>query len=440
MPIPVLMPALSPTMTEGNLVKWNKKEGDRVKPGEVIAEIETDKATMEVESADAGILGKIIVPAGTNSVKVNAPIAILLAEGEKLDNLSTSSTAKIPLSQTTTNPTSVSQLQHQNKPDSGSQPAISTKPDIVIPSPVSSSSSAKIVASPLAKKMAEISGLDLSNIHGTGPNGRIIKTDVEKSLNKISPSNDKTSLVFQSAVNTPSSTVFVKEWFPSYKELPLSNMRKVIAKRLVESKKEAPHFYLTIDCELDNLIKLRQDLNARLDKDKLSINDFIIKAAAIALKAVPAANVAWAESYLRSYDHVDISVAVAIPGGLITPIIRQADQKSLMLISKEMKDLAQRAKDSKLKPEEYQGGTFSISNLGMYGIKNFAAVINPPQAAILAIGTGEQRAVVKEGAIAIAHMMTCTLSIDHRAVDGVVGSELLNAFKKCIQDPLSILL
>ena len=440
MPTPVLMPALSPTMTEGNLVKWNKKEGDRVKPGEVIAEIETDKATMEVESADSGVLGKILVPAGTNAVKVNTPIAILLAEGEKLENIPSAAAAASRVSPPQSLVTASSQSENTSKSDPVlKQQQVITKSNTASSSSISSPSE-KVTASPLAKKMAEISGLDLNNIQGTGPNGRIVKIDIEKNLNKTPAVNNLLSPVSQASIYSPSSNAFVKEWFPTYKELPLSNMRKTIAKRLVESKREAPHFYLTIECELDSLIKLRQDLNNRLDKDKLSLNDFIIKAAAIALKLVPAANVAWAESYLRSYDHVHISVAVAIPGGLITPIIRRADQKPLLSISKEMKDLAQRAKDNKLKPEEYQGGTFSISNLGMYGIKNFAAVVNPPQAAILAIGAGEQRAVVKEGAIAIANMMTCTLSLDHRAVDGVIGSELLNAFKKTIQDPLSILL
>ena len=440
MPTPVLMPALSPTMTEGNLVKWNKKEGDRVKPGEVIAEIETDKATMEVESADSGILGKILVPAGTNAVKVNTQIAVLLAEGEKLENLPSAAAAASRVSPPQSLVTASSQSENTSKSDPVlKQQQVITKSNTASSSSISSPSE-KVTASPLAKKMAEISGLDLNNIQGTGPNGRIVKIDIEKNLNKTPTINNLLSPVSQASAYSSSPNTFVKEWFPPYKELPLSNMRKTIAKRLVESKREAPHFYLTIECELDSLIKLRQDLNNRLDKDKLSLNDFIIKAAAIALKLVPAANVAWAESYLRSYDHVDISVAVAIPGGLITPIIRRADQKPLLSISKEMKDLAQRAKDNKLKPEEYQGGTFSISNLGMYGIKNFAAVVNPPQAAILAIGAGEQRAVVKEGAIAIANMMTCTLSLDHRAVDGVIGSELLNAFKKTIQDPLSILL
>ena len=439
MPTPVLMPALSPTMTEGNLVKWNKKEGDRVKPGEVIAEIETDKATMEVESADSGILGKILVPAGTNSVKVNTAIAVLLAEGEKLENVPSAAAAVSRVSPPQSLAGASPQSENTNKSTSVFKQPVTTKSHAA-PSSSISLPSEKITVSPLARKMAEISSLDLNNIQGTGPNGRIVKVDIENNLNKTPAINNLSSPVSQTSAYSSSSNTFVKEWFPPYKELPLSNMRKTIAKRLVESKREAPHFYLTIECELDSLIKLRQDLNNRLDKDKLSLNDFMIKAAAIALKLVPTANVAWAENYLRSYDHVDISVAVAIPGGLITPIIRRADQKPLLSISKEMKDLAQRAKDNKLKPEEYQGGTFSISNLGMYGIKNFAAVVNPPQAAILAIGAGEQRAIVKEGAIAIANMMTCTLSLDHRAVDGVIGSELLNAFKKTIQDPLSILL
>lgn len=432
MPTPILMPALSPTMTEGNIVKWTKKEGDRIKPGEVIAEIETDKATMEVESADAGILGKIIVPAGSNPVRVNQTIAILVAEGEKVAdvNLTPSSNLVQPVLNDTKN---------LNQPNNDSQMSLPEKQQPIPLDAQTPSMNKTIHASPLARKMAELSGIQLDKVNGTGPNGRIIKHDIEQFLeggvsDKMMPhsinSNAKSGVVQN----------ITKELFPAFKEIAISNMRRTIAKRLVESKRDAPHFYLTIDCELDNLLKLRQDINSRLDKEKLSINDFIIKATAIALKQTPQANVSWAETYLRQYDSVDISVAVAIPGGLITPIIRQADQKSLLIISKEMKDLAQRAKDGKLKPEEYQGGTFSISNLGMYGIKNFSAILNPPQAAILAIGAGEAKPVVKDGAISIAQVMNCTLSVDHRAIDGVAGAEFLAALKKIIQDPLSILL
>lgn len=432
MPTPILMPALSPTMTEGNIVKWTKKEGDRIKPGEVIAEIETDKATMEVESADAGILGKIIVPAGSNAVKVNQTIAILIAEGEKVGdvNLTPSSNLAQPV---------LNDIKTLKQPNNDSQRSLPEKQQPISLDAQTPGMNKTIHASPLARKMAELSGIQLDKVNGTGPNGRIIKHDIEQFLeggvsDKMMPhstnSNAKSGVVQN----------ITKELFPAFKEIAISNMRRTIAKRLVESKRDAPHFYLTIDCELDNLLKLRQDINSRLDKEKLSINDFIIKATAIALKQTPQANVSWAETYLRQYDSVDISVAVAIPGGLITPIIRQADQKSLLIISKEMKDLAQRAKDGKLKPEEYQGGTFSISNLGMYGIKNFSAILNPPQAAILAIGAGEAKPVVKDGAISIAQVMNCTLSVDHRAIDGVAGAEFLAALKKIIQDPLSILL
>ncbi len=432
MPTPILMPALSPTMTEGNIVKWTKKEGDRIKPGEVIAEIETDKATMEVESADAGILGKIIVPAGSNSVKVNQTIAILVAEGEKIGDVSL--TPSLNLVQPILNDT-----KNLKQPTNDSQMSLPEKQQPISLDAKTTAINKKIHASPLARKMAELSGIQLDKVNGTGPNGRIIKHDIEQFLE--GDRSDKT-VSYSTNGNGKSGVVqsIAKELFPAFKEIAVSNMRRTIAKRLVESKRDAPHFYLTIDCELDNLLKLRQDINSRLDKEKLSINDFIIKATAIALKQTPQTNVSWAETYLRQYDSVDISVAVAIPGGLITPIIRQADQKSLLIISKEIKDLAQRAKDGKLKPEEYQGGTFSISNLGMYGIKNFSAILNPPQAAILAIGAGEARPVVKEGAISIAQVMNCTLSVDHRAIDGVAGAEFLAALKKIIQDPLSILL
>jgi pyruvate dehydrogenase E2 component (dihydrolipoamide acetyltransferase) len=428
MPIEILMPALSPTMTEGNLAKWLKKEGESVRAGDVIAEIETDKATMEVEAVDEGKLGRILVPEGSQGVKVNQPIALLLAEGEDASALAK---APAPAAKPAAAPAAPSA-------PAAPQPAAEAKaapPEAAAapaPKPASAPAGERIVASPLARRMAQQAGLDLAGLGGSGPHGRIVKADIDAALARGKPAAPKPA-----AAPGPAAPV---AGLPPFTEQPHSMMRKVIARRLTESKRDAPHFYMTIDCNIDRLLQLRQEINAKREKDKISVNDFVIKAAALGLRQVPAANASWTEAAVRLYQAADVSVAVATPGGLITPIIRGADSKGLSVISAEMKDLAARARDGKLKPEEYQGGTFSVSNLGMYGIREFAAVINPPQGAILAVGAGEQRPIVKDNALAIATMMSCTLSVDHRVVDGAIGAEYLAAFKKMIEDPLTMLI
>jgi pyruvate dehydrogenase E2 component (dihydrolipoamide acetyltransferase) len=426
MPIEILMPALSPTMTEGNLAKWLKNEGEAVKPGDVIAEIETDKATMEVEAVDEGKLGKILVPAGSQGVKVNQPIALLLEEGEDASALAkAAAAAPKPAAPAPT-------------PAPAAAPAPVAPRPAAAPTPAPAAAAAtgeRVFASPLARRMAQQAGLDLTRVNGSGPHGRIVKADIDAALARGAPTAKPAAA--PAAAPAPVAPAF---GLPAFTEQPHSMMRKVIARRLVESKREAPHFYLTIDCNLDRLLQLRQEINAKREKDKISVNDFVIKASALALKQVPAANASWTETAVRLYQAADVSVAVATPGGLITPIIRSADTKTLSAISAEMKDLAARARENKLKPEEYQGGTFSVSNLGMFGIREFAAVINPPQGAILAVGAGEQRPIVKDNALAIATMMSCTLSVDHRVVDGAIGAEYLAAFKKLIEDPLTMLI
>jgi len=417
MPIEILMPALSPTMTEGNVTKWLKREGEEVHSGDVLAEIETDKATMEFEAVDDGRLGKILVPDGAQGIKVNQPIALLLGEGEDasaLENLD------ISAPQTVTAPPAQAPAKARSAPEAPPAPA---------------RGNGRIFASPLARRMAQQAGLDPARLNGSGPHGRIVKADIDAALARGAPTAAKPAPT--PTAPAPAAPV---AGLPAFTEQPHSMMRKVIARRLVESKREAPHFYLTLDCNIDRLLQLRQEINAKREKDKISVNDFVIKACALALKQVPAANASWTENAVRLYQASDVSVAVATPGGLITPIIRSAETKSLSTISAEMKDLAARARENKLKPEEYQGGTFSVSNLGMFGIREFAAVINPPQGAILAIGAGEQRPIVKDNALAIATMMSCTLSVDHRVVDGAIGAEFLAAFKKLIEDPLNMLI
>ncbi len=423
MPIEILMPALSPTMTEGNLAKWLKKEGEGVKPGDVIAEIETDKATMEVEAVDEGTLGKILVPEGSQGVKVNQTIALLLGEGENAAAL-----AKAPAP--AAKPAAAAPA---SAPASAAAPQPAAAP-AAAPKAPAESPSGRIFASPLARRMAQQANLDLSRVNGTGPHGRIVKADIDAALARGMPAASAAPAAKAPPPAPPAAGL------PAFTEVPHSMMRKTIARRMTESKRDAPHFYLTLDCNIDRLLQLRQEINVKRDKDKISVNDFVIKAAALTLRQVPAANASWTDNAVRFYEAADVSVAVAISGGLITPIIRSADTKSLGAISAEMKDLAARAREGKLKPEEYQGGTFSVSNLGMYGIREFAAVINPPQGAILAVGAGEQRPVVKDGALAVATMMTCTLSVDHRAVDGAVGAEYLAAFRKLVEDPLAMLI
>jgi len=388
MPTQILMPALSPTMTEGSLVRWLKQEGDQIKSGDAIAEIETDKATMEIETADDGILGRILVAAGTQGVPVNQPIALLLGDGEDASALA--------------------------------PPPAAPKPQ--------SPSVERILASPLARRLARDNGIDLKSVKGSGPRGRVVKADVERAP------------IAAPDAPAPVTAAPIPEASPAYTEQPLSSMRKVIARRLTEAKQTVPHFYLTVDCQLDGLLALRAQLNGQGDEVKLSVNDFIIRAVALALCKVPAANASFSETAIRLFNDVDISVAVATPNGLITPVIRHANHKGLATISSEMKALAGKARDGKLMPEDYQGGGFTISNLGMYGIRDFAAIINPPQGCILAVGAGEQRPVVKDGALAVATVMSCTLSVDHRVVDGAVGAEFLAAFRRLIEQPLTMLL
>ncbi len=433
MAINILMPALSPTMTEGTLARWLKKEGDAVKAGDVIAEIETDKATMEVEAVDEGVLGKILVAGGTEHVKVNAPIAILVAEGEAVP----SGAAPAPAA-----PVAASAAAPVPAPVAAAAPAAQA-PAAQAPA----TAGARVFASPLAKRLAQAAGLPLASIKGTGPNGRIVRADVESAQAApvaavaAAPAAVMAAPAGAVAVYRPAAIPITAP----HKAVPNSTMRKTIAKRLAESKSFVPHFYVSMDIELDALLKLRADLNARSAKDgpgafKLSVNDMIIKAAAIALRRMPKVNASYTEEATLFYDDVDISVAVSLADGLITPIVRKADQKGLAAISNEMKDLAARAKTGKLKAEEFQGGGFSISNMGMYGVKEFAAIINPPQGAILAVGSGAPRAVVKDGQLAIATVMTCTLSVDHRVVDGAVGAEWLGVFKSLVEDPLSLML
>jgi pyruvate dehydrogenase E2 component (dihydrolipoamide acetyltransferase) len=472
MPIEIRMPALSPTMTEGNLARWLKKEGDRVAPGDVIAEIETDKATMEVEAVDEGTLGKIVISDGTEGVAVNSVIGVLLEEGEDagaLEGFKPSDGAAAPEPAAAAKPEATAKPAATAKEpaataaarpgEAGGRPADQAVKPEARPTKAKAGNGAdrggRIFASPLAKRMAKQAGIDLAMLDGSGPHGRIVKADIERALqagvsDRARPAPAK-ARVAEAPARAEAPRPAVAPPVPPigppaepHEEIKLSNMRKVIARRLTEAKQSIPHYYLSLDCELDALLKLRQELNARAGADyKLSVNDFLIKALALALRQVPAANRAWGGDKLYQYQDVDIGVAVAIPDGLVTPLIRKADQKGLATISGEMRDLSARARDPggmKLKPEEYQGGSFSISNLGMYGIREFAAVINPPQAGILAVGAGELRPAVKDGALATATMMTATLSADHRLVDGATGAELLAAFKRLVEEPLAMLL
>lgn len=410
MPIEVLMPALSPTMTEGNLVKWLKKEGDSVASGEVIAEIETDKATMEVESVDEGKIGKIFVPEGTEAVKVNTLIALLLEEGETVADIE----GYMP---------SITEVPAAEKADVQSVASSSLEG-----AALESMSGVRVFASPLAKRMAQQGSIDLSKVQGSGPKGRVIKTDVEN----YKPSNATTTSLSQTVIGA------VNRSFVDHK---LSNMRKVIAARLTESKQTIPHFYLNVSCEIDNLLALRAEVNStRENEARISVNDFVIKAMAMALATTPDANVMWMGDSLREFSTVDMSVAVAIDGGLVTPIIKDSQAKTLSQISSEMRDLATRARDGALKPEEFQGGSFTISNLGMYGIEHFGAIVNPPQAGILAVGAGIKTPVVKGETLEMATVMKVTLSVDHRAIDGAVGAKLLTNFKKFIEHPVKMLI
>ncbi|MDG4890872.1 MULTISPECIES: pyruvate dehydrogenase complex dihydrolipoamide acetyltransferase [unclassified Mesorhizobium] len=453
MPINITMPALSPTMEEGNLAKWLVKEGDHVAPGDVIAEIETDKATMEVEAVDEGTVAKLVVPAGTEGVKVNAVIAILAGEGEDAGAAAKSDGGAAPKAEAPkADPAKAEAPKEAPKP--------AAAPAKAEPAPVANGHAGgeRVFASPLARRIAKDAGVDVSALAGSGPHGRVVKADVEAAIAsggaKAAPAAKAPAGAPAGApapAPKPMSDDQVLKLFAegSYELVPHDNMRKTIARRLVEAKSTIPHFYLTLDCELDALLALRTQLNAaapmrKTEKGevpayKLSVNDMVIKAMAMALMAVPDANASWTENAMVKHKHADVGVAVSIPGGLITPIIRHADEKTLSVISNEMKDLASRARGRKLKPEEYQGGTTAVSNLGMFGVKDFAAVINPPHATILAVGAGEERAIVKKGEIKIATIMSVTLSTDHRAVDGALGAELLGAFKRMIENPMGML-
>ncbi|WP_341756968.1 MULTISPECIES: pyruvate dehydrogenase complex dihydrolipoamide acetyltransferase [unclassified Candidatus Tisiphia] len=413
MPIKILMPALSPTMTEGNIAKWLKKEGDKVVPGDVIAEIETDKATMEVEAVEEGIFAKIIVPQGTENVAVNSLIAVLLEDGEDMSLLDSFIASSDNASKLAEKP---AMLIEESKSVNISQESKVTKDP------------ARVYASPLVKRLAAIERIDLSNIQGSGPHGRIIKKDVLSYL--VQPTNS-------------GKIRAVNRNHQEYRSVPNNNIRKIIAKRLLESKQTIPHFYLSIECNMDKLLDIREDINKSLieeSKIKITVNDFVILAVAKALKAVPEANVSWDESATRYYNNIDVSVAVAIDNGLITPVVRNADQKDLVTLSRELQALIKKARDNKLTPEEFQGGGFSVSNLGMYGVKNFNAIINPPQSCILAIGASSKRPIVGNDQIKVATMMDVTLSSDHRVVDGAVGAKFLASFKKFIESPALMLI
>ena len=444
MTTPILMPALSPTMEEGKLAKWHVKIGDKVKSGDIIAEIETDKATMEVEAVDEGVVADIVVPEGAENVKVNAVIAQLRGEDEKFTpgakapaaapSKPEAKVAAMPTAKSVAAPVAAAMVQQAS----------------AAPAPAEGM---RVFASPLARRIATQSGVELTLISGSGPHGRVVKADIEaaakggvqlrapaKPVLVVAPSGGATAPAAPSSI--PDARLYFSK--DSYDELPHDSMRKSIAKRLTASKRDIPHYYLQIDCALDALLDIRKSVNEKAPKDgpgayKLSVNDFIVKASALALIRVPAVNTSWSETALLRHKHADVGVAVALDFGLITPIVFAAETKSLAQISREVKELAERAKVKKLKPSEFEGGTFSISNLGMFGIKDFTAVINPPQAAILAVGAGEPRAVVKKGALAIATMMGVRLSCDHRVFDGVRGAEWLEAFKGFIEDPVTML-
>jgi len=448
MPINITMPALSPTMEEGNLAKWLVKEGDTVKSGDVIAEIETDKATMEVEAVDEGVVAKIVVPAGTEGVKVNSLIAILAAEGEDVKAAAAGGGSAPAAAPKADAPAAAS----ASAPTASPAPAPAAAP-AAQPAAASAPAGNRTFSSPLARRLAKEAGLDISKVSGSGPHGRVVKSDIEKAVasgtGQAASAGAAPSVGQSAPAAAPkgaSEEAVLKLFEPgSYELVPHDGMRKTIARRLTESKQTIPHFYVSVDCELDALLALRAQLNdAAPRKDdrpayKLSVNDMVIKAMALALRDVPDANVSWTDSNMVKHKHSDVGVAVSIPGGLITPIIRHAELKSLSAISNEMKDLGKRAKDRKLKPEEYQGGTTSVSNMGMMGVSNFAAVVNPPHATILAVGAGQERVIVKNKQMVIAQVMTVTLSTDHRAVDGALGAELLGAFKKYIENPMGML-
>jgi pyruvate dehydrogenase E2 component (dihydrolipoamide acetyltransferase) len=463
MPVNILMPALSPTMEKGNLAKWLKKEGDQIKTGDVIAEIETDKATMEYEAIEDGTLAKIVVPEGTNDVPVNQLIAVLAQEGEDVKAAAAAAAKSGPAAK------APSAVETKPKP---APPTVATPMEARAPPPaptlapqrpgsgeaarsngrgLGDGAGARIFASPLARRLAKEAGIEIGRIEGSGPHGRIIARDVTAAREGRGlwtppgvPAAPGAAPMIAPAMSDQQVRALYEDG--SYEVVPHDGMRRTIAARLTASVQTIPHFYLTVDCDIGKLLDAREEINAVAPKDKngrpaykLSVNDFAIKALALALQRVPDANVSWTEVGMLKHKHSDVGVAVAMPNGLITPIIRSAESKSLSVISNEMRELAVRARTRKLKPHEYQGGTTAVSNLGMYGIKDFTAVINPPHATILAVGTGEERAVVRNGKIEAAHMMSVTLSCDHRAVDGALGAELIGAFKALMENPVMML-
>jgi pyruvate dehydrogenase E2 component (dihydrolipoamide acetyltransferase) len=470
MPVNILMPALSPTMEKGNLAKWLKKEGDKVKPGDVIAEIETDKATMEYEAIDEGTLAKIVVPEGTQDVPVKAVIAVLAEEGEDVKAAAAGAGTGAPAAKAAppAKPASAPPPPPKEEGVSGRpSPSMRSAPAVSEPAPARAAPQApaaslsqpgegegtrvastnRVFSSPLARRLAKESGIDLARVQGSGPHGRVIARDVEAAKSGrglAAPAAASPVGAVALTVQTPADEKIRALFEPgSYDAVAHDNIRKVIARRLVEAKLTIPHFYLTLECNIGKLVEEREEINAAAPKDKdgkpaykISVNDFVIKALALALQRVPDANVTWTEGAMLRHKHSDIGVAVSIPGGLITPVVRQAEQKSLSVISNEMKDFAARARARKLAPHEYQGGTSAVSNLGMYGIKEFYAIINPPHATILSVGAGEERAIVRNGKIEAAHMMTVGLATDHRAVDGALGAVLLGAFKALIENPV----
>src|SRR5215467_8126894 len=445
MPINILMPALSPTMEKGNLAKWLKKEGESVKAGDVIAEIETDKATMEVEAADEGVLAKIVVPEGTADVPVNQLIAVLAGEGEDVTTAAAQAGRSAPPAPPSTASNKAPAAEVSSSASSGNGHEVSTQQAPAAPQPALEAAAPsvgrtnghgtqRVFSSPLARRLAKEAGVDIGRVQGSGPHGRVIARDIEAAQ---AGRGLRAPAAEPAAVPSPPRAAR-----PPTKD----NMRKIIAQRMVEATSTIPHFYLTLDCNLDKLLAAREEINASAPRDgegkpayKLSVNDFVVKALALALQKIPDANVTWTEGALLKHRHSDVGVAVAIPAGLITPVVRHAETKSLSVISREMKDFAARARVRRLKPEEYTGGTTAVSNLGMYGIKQFTAVINPPHATILAVGAGEARALVKNGAVSVATQMTVTLSCDHRAVDGALGAELISAFKSLIEQPVMML-
>jgi pyruvate dehydrogenase E2 component (dihydrolipoamide acetyltransferase) len=458
MPINILMPALSPTMEKGNLAKWLKKEGDTVKSGDVIAEIETDKATMEVEAVDEGTIAKIVVPEGTVDVPVNQVIAVLAGEGEDVKAAGASAAkgaaapapAKPPESPPKASPSSFETRPSATPQDEAKR---SPRPEEGAKAPISkgeggqTAGTNRTFSSPLARRLAKEAGIDIGRIHGSGPHGRVIARDVDaaKSGKDMKPAATSAAPSAAPSIAPSMSDQQVRALFEegSYEVVPHDGMRRTIAQRLTQSTQTIPHFYLTIDCDIGRLLAAREEINNSAPKGKdgkpaykLSVNDFVLKALALALQRIPDANVSWTEGAMLKHKHSDIGVAVALPGGLITPIVRNCESKSLSTIANEMKDLAARARARKLKPNEYQGGTSAVSNLGMYGIKDFTAVINPPHATILAVGAGEERAVARNGKVEAAHIMSVTLSCDHRAVDGALGAQLIGAFKTLIENPV----